>query len=35
MSKREYKDYLQDISDAIDAIEQFTHELSKKELNKE
>ncbi|MCL6478754.1 MAG: hypothetical protein K6T65_10095 [Peptococcaceae bacterium] len=24
MSEREYRDYVQDISDAIDAIEQFT-----------
>jgi uncharacterized protein with HEPN domain len=31
-SKREYGDYLQDISDAIDAAEQFTQGLSKKEF---
>lgn len=29
MSKREYRDYLQDISDAIDAIEHFTKGITK------
>lgn len=29
MSKREYRDYLQDISDTIDAIEQFTQGMTK------
>lgn len=32
MSKREYKDYLEDIRDAIKAIEQFTGGLSKEEF---
>jgi uncharacterized protein with HEPN domain len=31
-SKREYGDYIQDISDAIDAAEQFTQGLSKEEF---
>lgn len=32
MSKREYRDYLEDIRDAINAIEQFTRGLSKEEF---
>jgi uncharacterized protein with HEPN domain len=32
MNKREYRDYLQDISNAMDAAEQFTQGASKKEF---
>lgn len=32
MSKREYEDYIQDISDAINAIEQFTRGMTKNEF---